>query len=107
MTQHMKLVVDDQGLRGNSSLEGRSAEWPPHIHDGQTDFAGFFVAKPGKEGVHTRLGAIGAAKPDGPPTDQIAHYDAIDVTLADGNLVDANGPGGRLTGPLKLFGHVL
>src|SRR5713101_1469367 len=107
MTQHMKLVVDDQGLRSISFLEGGVAERLPHVHDGQANFAGFVAAEPGKEGVHALLGAIFAAKPNGSATDQIADHDAVAVAFADGDFVDANCRGLRLAGTPQLFRHVL
>jgi hypothetical protein len=107
MTQHVKLVVDNQSLGSMGLLEGGGAERLPHVHDGKPEFARFFGAKPGKELVHARLGAILAAEPNGPAADQVADHDAVAVPFADGDFVDADSPGRRLAGAAKLLVHVL
>ena len=103
MAQDVELVVDDQGLRGVALLEGGVAERLPHVHDRQADFAAFLGAEPGEELVQARLGAVLAAEPDGPAADQVADHDAVAVPLADGDLVDADRPGGGVPGPAELL----
>lgn len=67
----------------------------------------FFAAEPGIEPVHALLGAIGAAKPNRPPTEQVADHNAVAVTLADGDLVDTNRLRRGRAGPLELRAHVV
>src|SRR5262249_28675131 len=62
---------------------------------------------PGEELVHARLGAVFSAEPDRASPLQVADHDAIPVTLADGDLVDANHPRGGTAGPAELFPHGL
>ena len=64
-------------------------------------------AEPIVERGHARLRAIGTAKPYWPAANEITHDDAIGVTLADRNLVDADHLGPRGTGARQLSGHVL
>src|SRR5512144_1859917 len=89
------------------SLEGRFAEGFPHVHDGQADLPAFLRAEPGKELVQARLGAVLASEPDRSPPLQVADDDAVAVALGDGDLVDANDPGGGVARPAELFPHVL
>jgi hypothetical protein len=107
MTQHVKLVVDDQSLWGISLLEGRDAERLPHVHHREPDFAVFRGSKPDIELIHARFGSVLAAEPNGPAANEVADDDAVAVASADGDLVDTNGLGNWLTGPTELFAHVL
>ena len=107
MTQHVKLVVDDQSLRSMARLERGVAERFPHVHHREPYFAGFFGAEPGIELVHAGLRAILAAEPNGPSADQIADHDPVAVASANGYFVDADGPGIRWAGAAELLGHVL
>jgi len=107
MTQHVKLVEDDQRLRGVPLLEGRVAERLPHVHHRDANFAGFRGPKPGKELVHASFRSVFAAEPNGPAADQIAHHDAVTVASADGDLVDADRLGSGLADTPQLLAHVL
>src|SRR5215510_11764135 len=57
--------------------------------------------------MHAGFRAIGAAKPDRSPALQIAHHNAVSVTLADGDLVDADHLRPWLAGARQLRSHVL
>jgi hypothetical protein len=103
----MELVVDDLSLGCVAVLECRGAKGLPHIHDGDADFARFYRAQPGVERVHALLGAVFAAEPDRPTADQVADDNSVAVPLADGDLVDADGPGGGRAGAAELLPHVL
>ena len=65
------------------------AEWLPHIHDRQTDAPGLLLPEPFVEPIHARLAPIFAAEPDRAAPLQVADHDAIGVTLADRDLIDA------------------
>jgi hypothetical protein len=66
MTQHMKLVVQDRGLRSVLAMERRGAKRFPHVHNRQANFLGFFGAKPGVERIEAGLRTVHAAKPNRP-----------------------------------------
>ena len=84
----MKLVVEDGRLRRVRlrALPKRA----PHIHHGQPNLARTRDAELVVAHRQARLGAIGAAKPDGPSRLEIAHDDAIDVPFPNRDLIDAN-----------------
>src|ERR1022692_2124311 len=90
VAKHMELVIDDQRPRSISLLEGGRAEWLPHVHDGDANFPAICRAKPDEEGIETLLGAVFAAEPNGPATDQIADDDAIVMAWPHGDFVDAD-----------------
>src|SRR6266511_2786366 len=56
--------------------------------------------------VEVRLGAALAAHPDRPAAVEVAHHDAVVVALADGDLVDADGPRRGHPGAGHLLPHV-
>ena len=56
---------------------------------------------------HARLGAILAAKPDGPPSYQVTHDDPVGVPLPDRDLVDADHFRSWRPGSSELLLHVL
>src|SRR5919198_1346137 len=102
---HMEFVEQDGGL--GRPLGADIAEGFPHIHHRQPDAMALPLTQPLVELFHAGLRAILAAKPDRPGPDQIAHHEAIGVSLADRYLVDANCLGSRHTGSLQLGRHVL
>ena len=59
------------------------------------------------EGIEADFGAIHSAEPDGPATDQIADDDPVCVAWTDGEFVDADDLGARLTDAGQLLAHVL
>jgi hypothetical protein len=63
--------------------------------------------EPGEELVHAGFRTVRAAEPDRAPPIQIADDDAVGVPLADRNLVDPNGAGGRDPHAAQLRAHVL
>jgi hypothetical protein len=63
--------------------------------------------KPVVERAHAGLGAIGAAKPDRPAAQKVAHYDAVGMTFADRDLIDPDHSGAWLAGARQLSCHVL
>src|SRR6266566_485097 len=89
MTNDVELVEQDRRLRG--FVFRGVAEGLPHIHHGELDFSALFEPQPVVKRHHAGLGAIHAAKPDRPLTNQVADHDAIAVALADRDLVDADG----------------
>jgi hypothetical protein len=84
----MKLIEQNCGLR--RSLGRRSPKRSPHVHHRQADATALLGAKPVVEGCHAGLGAIGAAKPDWPATNEVAHDDAIVLTFTDRDFVGAD-----------------
>jgi hypothetical protein len=105
--QHVKLVVQDAGLRRMARLERRVAERLPHIHHREADFTAFSRPQPRKEQVHALLGAVVTAEPDRPSAQQIADHNPIRVSLADGDLIDADDAGRRRARTPQLLAHVL
>ena len=105
MAQDVELVEQNGGLR-RMRLR-RILEWLPHIHDGEPDFLLVFRADEGIELIHVGFGAAFAAKPDRSPLFEIAHHDAVGVTLPDRDLVDPDHAGARRSGARQLFAHVL
>src|SRR5271170_3599274 len=77
------------------------------LHHDEPDFAALPWPQPSVELRHARLGTVFAAEPDRPLAHQVADHDAIDVPLADRDLVDADRSGSRRAGPLDLHPHVL
>ncbi len=104
VTQDVELVEQDRRL--GSVPGGRVAERLPHVHDRKTHPAGLLFPEKPVELVHALLGAIFPAEPDRPLPMQVADHDAIDVTLADGDLVDPQRLGTGLGGALELHPHV-
>src|SRR5271166_573355 len=96
MAQNVKFVVDDLSLRSMANLERRVAEWLPHVHHCQADLPAFFGAEPAKEQIYALLGAVFAPEPNGPFALQVADDDAVAMTWADSDFVDADHLGGRL-----------
>ena len=66
----------------------------------------FLRAEPRKELVHACFGAVGATEPDRPSADQIADNDPVTVSLADGDLVDADDGGRGRPDAAELLAHV-
>src|SRR5207245_1844218 len=71
------------------------------------DLSALFEPQPGVELFHAGLGTIFAAEPDRPLANEVADHDAIAVTLADGDFVDADRLGSRRAGARDLRPHVL
>src|SRR5262249_54897309 len=104
VVQHVKLVVQDARLR--RVLAGRVGECLPHVHHREADFAAFAWSEPGEELIQARLGAVGAAEPDRPAAHEIADDDAIRVSLADGDFVDADDGGRWRARAAELLAHI-
>src|SRR6266702_4811743 len=90
MAHDVELVEQNRGL-WRVRLR-RQAERFPHVHHGKANARALPRAKPGVEGAHARLRAILAAEPDRPPANEVADHDAVGVTFANRNLVDADRP---------------
>src|SRR6202171_159064 len=103
--REVELVEQDRRLRRFVLRDG--AERLPHVHHGELDFAALFEPQPVVERRHAGLGTVLAAKPDRPLANQVADHDAIAVTFADRDLVDADCSGTRRAGTLELGPHVL
>jgi hypothetical protein len=72
----------------------------------QADAVGVLFSKPIIELLHARLGAVVIPKPDRPPAQQVAYHDTVDVSLADGDLVNPDDLRGRGARSVKLSTHV-
>src|ERR1019366_1298010 len=105
VAQHMELVEQDSGLRGVGA--GGVAKRLPHVHHCQTHLFGLLFPEKSIELVHARLAAVLPAKPDRARALQITDHDAVDMALADGNLIDPDDLGTRLTRAPQLFAQVL
>src|ERR1700704_275494 len=90
MAQDVELVEQNRGLR-RMRLR-RQAERFPHVHHGKAKARALPRAEPGVEGAHARLRAVLAAEPDRPPANEVADHDAVGVTFANRNLVEADRP---------------
>src|SRR6267154_5981000 len=90
MAHDVELVEQNRGLR-RMRLR-RQAERFPHVHHGKAKARALPRAKPGVEGAHARLRAVLTAEPDRPPANEVADHDAVGVTFANRNLVDADHP---------------
>ena len=101
----MELVEEDAGL-GSMGL-GRGSKRLPHVHDSHSNTLAFPGPQPLEELVHARLGAILAAKPDGPPSYQVTHDDPVGVPLPGRDLVDADHFRSWRPGSSELLLHVL
>src|ERR1700676_3464205 len=105
MAHDVELVEQDRRLRRFVLRD--VAERLPHVHHGELDFAALFEPQPVVERRHAGLGTVLAAKPDRPLANQVADHDAIAVTFANRDLVDADRPGTRRAGTRELDPHVL
>src|SRR3989338_1749303 len=104
MAQDMKFVVDDSDVRAKADHVG---EWLPHIHHRQSDFGRFTRSQPVEEHFQILLSASLATEPDGAFTIQIADDDPINMPLANGDLIDADGARGRCSGPIHQLLKIL
>src|SRR6202171_3380212 len=105
MAHDVEFVEQDRRLR--RLVRRDVAERLPHVHHGKLDLAALFEPRPVVERRHAGLGTVLAAKPDRPLANQVADHDAIAVTFADRDLVDADCSGTRRAGTLELGPHVL
>ena len=105
MAHDVELVEQDARLR--CVALGRVPKRLPHVHHGQANPRALLGSQPLEELVHAGLGAVLAAEPDRTPTFQIAHHDAVGVTLADRYLVDADDLRPGRSGTPPLLAHVL
>src|ERR1019366_7340234 len=105
VAQHVELIEQDSGLRGFGA--SRVAERLPHVHHGEAHLFGLLFPEKCVELVHARLAAILPAKPDRARAFQITDHDAVDMALADGDLIDPDHLGTRLTGSPQLFAQAL
>src|SRR3989442_2647943 len=100
----VELVEDHPSVR--SVLRERVAEGLPHVHRGELDGRALLRAQRGKEDVQVGFGASPAADPDRPAALKVAHHHAVVVALADGDLIDADGPRRGEPGLRDLLLHV-
>ena len=105
MTHDVELVEENRRLRG--TFVRHVAKWLPHVHHRQANAFGLLLAQPVVQHPHALLGAVFAAEPDRALANQIAHHDAVSVSLADRDLVDANRLGAGRTRAGKLRPHIL
>ncbi len=105
MAHDVEFVEQDGRLR--SAFVGYVTKGLPHIHHCKTNAFGFRIEQPVIELSHAALRTVGAAKPDGTTTDQVADYNAIGMSFANRYFVDANGLGCWRSGAFQLRGHVL
>jgi hypothetical protein len=105
MANDVELVEQDRGLWG--VLQRRVTERFPHVHHRQANPFGSFIPEETVELIHARLAAVGTAEPDWLMLLQVAHHDAVLVTLAHRDLVDADHLRARLAGLGQLLAHVL
>src|SRR6266545_4146679 len=96
VTQHVELVEQDARLRrvGASGVAKRL----PHVHHHQADPRAVPGSQPREELIQAGLGAVHAAEPDRPATQEVADDDPIAMPLPDRHLVNADdlrrGPAG-------------
>src|SRR3990172_7493355 len=100
----VELVEDDAGV--GCVPRQRVAEGLPHVHRGELDARRLLRTQRREEEIEVRLGAALAAHPDRPAAVEVAHHDAVVVALADGDLVDADGPRRGHPGAGHLLLHV-
>jgi len=100
----VELVEDDTGI--GDVAGDRVAEWLPHVHHGQFDMGSLFRPQISEKAVEVGLLAALAANPDRTAAFQVADNDPVVVALADGDLVNADGPRGGPAGALHLLLHV-
>src|SRR5258705_7916276 len=105
MAHDVELVEQNRGLRCMHLR--RQAERLRHVHHSKAKARALPRAKPGVEGAHARLRAVLAAEPDRPPRNEVADHDAVGVTFANRNLVDADRPRCWRARARKLGSHVL
>ena len=100
----MELVEDDPGLRG--ILQHRVPERLPHVHGSQFDASALFPAQRLEKQVNVSLFATLTTDPDGPLPIQVTDDDPIVMSLADGDLINADGPGRWQPRQVNLLLHV-
>jgi len=110
MTQDVELVEQDLGLR-RMSLH-RVAKRLPHVHHRQANAGSLLRPQREKEPIQVGLGSALAPDPDRASPLQVAHHDAIGVTLFDRQLIHADHLRRRLgclgqPGPHVLYVQVL
>lgn len=105
VTYDVELVEQDRGLRRVGF--GGVAKRLPHVHQGELDAAALRLAEEGVELAHAGLGAILPAEPDRPLPIEVADHDAVDVTFADRDLVDADALRSGGSRASQLRSHVL
>ena len=88
-------------------MTGRGIKRFPHIHHCQAELLGLLFPEKLIKLVHARCRAILTTEPDRAMTDQIAHDNPVSMTLADRDLVDADGLRTRRASTLELSAHVL
>jgi hypothetical protein len=79
----------------------------PHVHDRKPYPFDFRGSEPFIEELQALLRTVGPPEPDGPSPLQIADDDPVAVTLADGDLVNADGLGPGSAGTAEFLPHVL
>src|SRR3989442_721462 len=79
----------------------------PDVHHDTAEAPAFFCPKPVVELRHAHLRTILTAEPYWTSAIQIAHHDAVGMTLANRDLIDADRLGSRTSRFRKLSAHVL
>ena len=104
MAQDVEFVEHDLGLRGVYLC--CLAKRFPHVHHRSTNTRTAARAEGRKELCQVFLLAAGTTEPDGSLTLKVAHYHAIFMPLADGNLIHTDRRGGRHRMAPQLLGHI-
>jgi glutathione S-transferase len=94
MTHHMEFIEQDGCLQ--CAFPGNVVEGFPHVPHRKMEAFGFLITQPVIELPHAVFRAIGAAKPEEAPTDQVTDQlgqrewcEGASITLADLALVSA------------------
>ena len=86
---------------------GGVAKRLPHVHHRETHLGSLLFPEKSIELVHARLAAVLATEPDRARALQITDHDAVDMALADGDLINPDDLWPRLTGAPQLLAQVL
>ena len=100
----MELVEDDPVLR--RILRDRVPERLPYVHGGQFDAGALLLAQRLEKQVDVSLFATLTTDPDGPLPVQVTDDNPVVMSLVDGDLVNADGPGLWQLRQVNLFMHV-
>ena len=100
----MELVEYDPGIRG--VLHHRIPERFPHVHGRQFDVGALFLAQRLEKQVDVGLLATLATDPDRTLPVQVTDNDPVVMPLANGDLINTDGPGCRQSRQVNLLLHV-
>ncbi len=104
MAQNMKFIEDDPGIWG--VLHHRVSEGFPHIHGSQFDAGALFLAQRLEKQVDVGLFAALTTDPDRTSAVQVTDDDPVVMPFADGDLINADGPGCGQSRQVNLLLHV-